>query len=231
METISGILDFLLHFDKHLDGFIQSYGEWTYAILASIIFCETGLVIAPFLPGDTLLFGAGVMAGRGSLNPYALYLLLTAAAICGDHCNYWIGRALGPRVLRSEKSRFFKREHIDHAHRFFERYGVKAVVLARFLPILRTLVPFMAGVGIMNYRSYLFYEFMGANLWVGVCVFAGYLFGGNDFVRDNFSMVIVGIAVFSALPVVIEIIRQRRAAGRARAEAASASGSAPTRAK
>lgn len=212
METIKGLLDFILHFDKHLDQAIVHYGEWTYGILGTIVFVETGLVVMPFLPGDSLLFAAGVFAGRGSLNLWILYAVLITAALCGDNLNYWIGRTVGPKVFKSETSRWLNKHHLERTHAFLERYGGKAIIMARFVPIVRTCMPFVAGVGAMTYRKFLTFSIFAALLWVGVCVTAGYWFGGLPFVRNNFEIVVILIVLISVMPAVIEFIKHKKQA-------------------
>jgi membrane-associated protein len=209
------VIDFILHFDKHLFEFVGLYGKWVYGILFVIVFAETGLVIAPFLPGDSLLFATGALAGAGILNPWLAAGLLIAAAILGDGVNYAVGKYIGPRAFTATQdtslfSRLTNRDHLLKAHAFFERYGGKAVVLGRFVPIVRTFVPFVAGAGAMSYPAFAFYNVAGAFLWVGLCLGAGYLFGNIPVVRDNFTLITLGIVFVSVLPVVIELIRHRR---------------------
>lgn len=210
MEFIQQLIDFILHIDKHLIEIVQDYELWTYAILFLIIFAETGLVVTPFLPGDSLLFAAGAFAARGSLNPFVLFVLLSIAAIIGDTVNYWIGRAIGPRVYERDY-RFLKRKHLDRTHEFYEKYGGKAVILARFMPIVRTFVPFIAGVGAMTYGKFVFYNVVGGIIWIGLFVFAGYFFGNIPAVEHNFTLVVLAIIFLSILPPIIEVVRARRA--------------------
>ena len=211
MEFIKYLIDLFLHLDKHLNEIIQSYGLWTYLILFLIVFCETGLVVTPFLPGDSLLFAAGALAAtEGSpLSVWLLFVLLCVAAIIGDTVNYWIGSYLGPKVFRQEKSRFFKKEYLLRTQRFYEKYGAKTIIIARFVPIIRTFAPFVAGIGSMNYLKFITYNVVGGIIWVTVCLFAGYLFGNLPFVQNNFSLVILAIVFISILPAVIEILRNR----------------------
>jgi membrane-associated protein len=209
MDLITGFIDIFLHLDDHLAAVIEVYGVWTYAILFLIIFAETGLVVTPFLPGDSLLFAAGAFAARGSLSLALLFLLLVVAAILGDTVNYWVGKYLGARL---SDSRWIKKEHLDRTHVFFERYGGKTIVLARFVPIVRTFAPFVAGLGVMTYGAFLFYNVTGALLWVGLCLIAGYLFGGLAVVKENFTLVILAIIAISVMPAVIEVLRSRRQA-------------------
>ncbi len=209
MELLKDALDFFLHLDRHLAEIIGRYGLWTYAILALIIFAETGLVVTPFLPGDSLLFAAGAFAGLGSLDPWVLFILLSAMAIAGDTLNYWVGAWVGPRAFTGEY-RWLRREYLERTHAFFERHGGKTIVLARFVPIVRTFAPFVAGVGTMSYPRFLAYNVFGGILWVGLFVWAGYFFGNLPVVRDNFTLVILAIIAISVLPMVIEVIRARR---------------------
>ena len=214
MEFFSQLLDFVLHLDKHLSALIQSYGLWTYLILFTIIFLETGLVVTPFLPGDSLLFAAGTFASAKALKVHWLFILLGAAAILGDTANYWIGHFIGPRVFHQDKSRFFKREYLDRTHRFYEKYGAETIIIARFVPIIRTFAPFVAGIGRMSYWRFISYNVIGGIGWVALFVFGGYFFGNIPFVRRNFSLVIIAIIIISVLPALFEVVRQRRASRR-----------------
>jgi membrane-associated protein len=211
MDLFSGAFDLILHLDQHLRGLAQTYGAWIYAILFLIVFLETGVVVTPFLPGDSLLFVAGTISAAGELNVHALVLLLIAAAIAGDSLNYSIGRYLGPRVFRFEDSRFFKRAYVDRTHAFFEHHGGKAIILARFVPIIRTYAPFVAGIGAMRYRRFLMFNVTGAVLWVALLTYAGFFFGNLPLVRNNLTAVILGIIVLSVMPAIIEFWRTRRA--------------------
>ena len=208
MEWITHVIDLFLHLDRHLGSLIADYGVWTYLVLFLIVFCETGLVVTPFLPGDSLLFAAGAFGAVGSLDPWRLFLLLGLAAILGDTVNYWIGKAIGPRAFSGEY-RFLKKRHLDRTREFYERHGGKTIVLARFIPIIRTFAPFVAGVAVMTYGRFLAYNIAGGIAWVGVFVFGGYLFGNLPVVRANFSYVIVVIIVLSVLPLVYEIFKER----------------------
>ena len=212
MEYISYFVDLFLHLDKHLAQLVGEYGTWTYLLLFIIVFCETGLVVTPILPGDSLLFAAGAISALESadLNPHLLVVLLTIAAVLGDAVNYQIGRHVGPAVFKRESGRFFKREHLDRTQAFYERYGGKTIIIARFVPIVRTFAPFLAGVGQMNYRHFAVYNISGAILWVVIGVYAGYLFGELEFIKENFSLVIVAIVVISLLPAAFEYWRARR---------------------
>lgn len=211
MEFIKELIDLFLHLDKHLNEIIQDYGLWTYLILFLIVFCETGLVVTPFLPGDSLLFAAGALAAtEGSpLNVGLLFILLTVAAIIGDTVNYWIGSYVGPKVFRQEQSRLFKKAYLVRTQKFYEKYGAKTIIIARFVPIIRTFAPFVAGIGSMNYLKFITYNVVGGIIWVTICLFAGYLFGNLPFVKKNFSLVILAIIFISILPAIIEILRNR----------------------
>jgi membrane-associated protein len=208
MQIVSELVDFILHLDVHLNAIIQNFGIWTYLILFLIIFLETGVVITPFLPGDSLLFAAGSFAALGSLNVWALFILLTLAAILGDTLNYWIGHYIGPRAF-SGNIRFLKKEYLDRTHEFYERHGGKTIILARFIPIIRTFAPFVAGIGAMDYPRFFFFNVTGAILWVSIFIFGGYFFGNLPFVRDNFTIVILAIIVISVLPGVFEFLREK----------------------
>lgn len=208
MEFISDIIDLFLHLDKHLATIIQQYGIWTYLLLFLVIFLETGLVITPFLPGDSLLFAAGTFAGMGVLNVWVLFISLSIAAILGDTVNYWIGHYIGPRAF-SGNIRFLKKEYLDRTHGFYERHGGKTIILARFIPIIRTFAPFVAGIGSMSYGRFITYNVVGGVLWVGIFVFLGYYFGSLEFVRNNFSIVVIAIIVISVLPIIIEFLMSR----------------------
>ncbi len=209
MELIRQLLDILLHLDRHLDTIIQQYGVWTYLILFLIIFCETGLVVTPILPGDSLLFAVGTFAARGALDLGLLLVLLSVAAVAGDTVNYAIGYRVGPQIFRKEGVRFLNREYLDRTHRFYERHGAKTIVIARFVPIIRTFAPFVAGVGRMSYARFVTYNVAGGVGWIAALVLGGYLFGNIPVVRQNFTLVIFAIIVLSILPGVIEFLRQR----------------------
>ncbi len=208
-------LDFILKIDEHLDVMTATYGGWMYGIIFLIVFAETGLVVTPLLPGDSLLFAAGTLCGAGLLNPLIMVVVLLSAAIIGDAVNYSIGRRIGPRVFASHDQtttmhRLLNRDHLDRAHAFFEKHGGKAIVIARFVPIVRTFVPFVAGAGYMSYGSFAFYNVTGAVLWVGSCFGLGYVFGNIPIVKQNFSLVAIIIIVVSVLPVVWEFVKARR---------------------
>ncbi|MCG2608706.1 DedA family protein [Acinetobacter sp. SM34] len=203
------LLDFILHVDAHLLEFITDYGVWIYAILFLIIFVETGLVVMPFLPGDSLLFAAGALAAStGAMNPYVLVILLFAAAVLGDTLNYHIGKFIGPRVFEIE-SRFINKKHLTYTQKFFEKHGGKTIIFARFVPFARTFAPFVAGAGHMNYKYFLSFNVIGAICWVGSFVTLGYLFGNMPIVKDNFTHLIFGIIIISVLPGIIGFIRQK----------------------
>jgi membrane-associated protein len=209
MELIKIFFDILMHLDKHLSMIIQQYGAITYFILFMIIFCETGLVVTPFLPGDSLLFAAGTFAALGALDVTWLFVLLSAAAISGDNVNYWIGHFAGPRIFRKENVRFLNKKHLDRTHEFYQKYGTKAIIIARFMPIVRTFSPFVAGLGRMTYMRFLPFDIMGGLLWISVCIFGGYFFGNIPIVKQNFTIVIFIIIFISILPGVIEFVRHR----------------------
>lgn len=211
MELILSFIDFFLHLDTHLADLIGQYGAWTYLILFVIIFAETGFVVTPFLPGDSLIFAAAALAGLHPevLNPLSIFLLLSFAGILGDSVNYAIGHAVGPRVFR-EDVRFLKREYLDRTHEFFEKHGGKTIILARFMPIIRTFAPFVAGVGAMTYGKFLAYNIVGGVLWVGLFTALGYFFGNIPTVQENFTLVIIAIVILSVLPPIIEVLRSRK---------------------
>lgn len=211
MELIQTFIDLFLHLDQHLTWVFENYGLWTYLILFLIIFCETGLVVTPFLPGDSLLFGVGALAAGSSLNVGWLFILLSIAAIVGDAVNYWIGYKIGSKLLQREDSRFIKKEYIDRTHRFYGKYGGKTIIFARFVPIIRTFAPFVAGIGRMSYWHFAAYNVVGGLVWISSFLYAGYFFGNIPVVKKNFTLVILGIIVVSILPGVIEVIRARRA--------------------
>ena len=215
MGLVTQVIDFVLHIDVHLDTIIHEYGLVTYLLLFVIVFCETGLVVTPFLPGDSLLFATGAFAARGSLSLPVALAVLGAAAILGDTANYWIGAAVGPKVFHRDDVRFLKREHLEQTHRFYERYGGKTIVIARFVPIVRTFAPFVAGIGKMTYGHFLSFNVIGGAAWVLGFVMAGFWFGNIPVVKRNFTFVIFAIIVISVLPAVIEFFRQRARANAA----------------
>ncbi len=211
MEFISYLIDLFLHLDVHLGSIIQEYGAWTYAILFIVIFCETGLVVTPFLPGDSLLFAAGAFAAIGSIDVATVFMLICVAAVIGDTANYAIGKYFGTKAFE-RFPKILKKEYIDKTHRFYEKHGGKTIVLARFVPIVRTFAPFVAGVGHMSYRHFISYNVLGGILWAALFIFGGYFFGNLSFVKSNFSLVIIAIILLSVMPGVFEAIRSRRAA-------------------
>jgi len=211
MELLKTIIDIFLHIDRHFSEIIQNYGLWTYLIMFIIIFLETGLVVTPFLPGDSLLFAAGAFAALGALDMTWLFVILSIAAIGGDTVNYWIGAYVGPKVFHKEKVRFLNREYLDRTHQFYEKYGGKTIIIARFVPIIRTFAPFVAGIGSMTYWKFISYNVIGGVAWIILCTLAGYFFGNLPIVKENFSLVILVIIIISILPGVIEYLRQRMA--------------------
>ena len=208
MELIALFIDILLHLDQHLTLLINQYGVWVYAILFAIIFCETGLVVMPFLPGDSLLFVVGALAATGALDVQLVILLLMAAAFLGDNTNYWIGRFIGPRVFTLE-SRWLNRRHLEKTEAFYEKHGGKTVLFARFLPIFRTFAPFVAGIGHMIYNRFVLFSFLGAIVWINSLVFLGYFFGNIPIVKNNLTVAILGIIVLSLMPGLIHFVREK----------------------
>jgi membrane-associated protein len=204
------MLDLILHLDTHLLALTQQYGTWVYAILFLIIFCETGLVVTPFLPGDSLLFVVGALCGMDALQMEMAIPLLMLAAFCGDNANYWIGRLVGMRLLSGRNARFIKREHIDRTHAYYEKHGGKTILFARFLPIIRTFAPFVAGIGLMRYRLFVLYSALGSLVWIGSLTIAGYLFGNIPLVKNNLTLIVLGIMAITLLPVFVEFLRQRK---------------------
>lgn len=207
------LLDIILHIDTFIDAQLTLWGVWMYVVLFLVIFCETGLVVTPFLPGDSLLFAAAAVAARSGspLNIWVLLFVLVAAAVLGDTANYWIGAKLGPRLLRNPDSKIFKKEYLDKTHAFFERYGGKAIILGRFVPFVRTFAPFLAGVGEMEYRNFLEFNVTGAVAWVGLFVGAGFFFGRIPVVEANLTLVLLGVVVLTTIPIIVEYVRGRRA--------------------
>ena len=209
MDLIHMFIDYFLHLDRHLSVVIQMYGMWTYLILFLIVFCETGLVVTPILPGDSLLFAAGAFAASGALQVQPLFLLLSIAAIGGDTVNYWAGHMIGPKIFQQEKIRFMKKEYLDRTHEFYERHGGKTIILARFIPIIRTFAPFVAGIGRMTYLHFISYNVVGGIAWIALFIFGGYFFGNISVVKEHFTLVILAIIFISILPGIIEFARQR----------------------
>ncbi len=210
MELLEKILDIALHLDRYLSAVIQQYGLWTYAILFLVIFIETGFVVMPFLPGDSLLFAAGTFAALKALNVGWLILLLSAAAIIGDTVNYWVGRRVGPKVFCKEDARFFKKEYLDRTHAFYEKHGGKTIIIARFVPIIRSFAPFVAGIGRMSYGRFLAFNVVGGIGWVVLLVGAGYFFGTIPVVKENYSIAVLAIIAISTVPIVVEYLKHRR---------------------
>jgi membrane-associated protein len=211
MEWLIDLFNLFMHIDEHLKTIIENYGVWTYALLFMIIFCETGLVVTPFLPGDSLLFAAGTFAALGSLNLVWLLVLLMIAAIVGDTVNYWIGHYVGERAFEGHIP-LVKKEHLERTQKFYERYGGKTIIIARFVPIIRTFAPFVAGIGSMNYSRFIVYNVVGGMLWVTIFVLGGYFFGNLPVVQENFGLVVVVIIIISVLPMLIEVVKHRLAA-------------------
>src|SRR3954470_22542183 len=210
MELLGTLWDLVVHLDAHLESFVAQHGAWVYALLFAIVFCETGLVVTPFLPGDSLLFVAGAIAATGGINVHLLAVLLMLAAILGNTVNYSIGYWLGPRVFQWQQSRWFNRRALDRAHAFYERHGGKTIVVTRFVPILRTFAPFVAGIGQMTYIRFTAYNVVGAVLWVGSLLYAGYWCGNVPLVKDNLTIVIFGIIGLSLVPLAVEYFRHRK---------------------
>jgi len=210
MELIQQFFNIFVHLDKYLELIIRDYGLWTYLILFLIVFCETGLVVTPFLPGDSLLFATGALAATTSLEVGWLLGLLSLAAIAGDTANYWIGNLVGPRVFSGKVSRFLNREHLERTHGFYEKHGGKTIIIARFMPIIRTFAPFVAGVGSMNYARFIVYNIVGGIAWVAIFIVGGFLFGNIPMVKRNFTLVIMVIIVVSVMPGIVEFVRHRR---------------------
>jgi len=208
LELVKNFMDFFLHLDVHLGQAIQTYGSHIYGLLFVIVFCETGLVVTPILPGDSLLFTAGTFAALGDLKVWLLWGLICAAAVLGDTVNYWVGHIIGPRAFTMD-TWFLRKKYLDQTHEFFERYGGKTIIIARFVPIVRTFAPFVAGVGSMTYPRFLSYNVIGGVMWVTVCIFSGFFFGSIPVVKRNFTIVLLGIIFVSVLPTLVEYLRQR----------------------
>jgi len=211
VEFLVHFIQIVLHLDQYLAVLIQNYGNWVYLILFLIIFCETGLVITPFLPGDSLLFVSGTLAAAGMMDIQTVMLLLMLASFSGDNSNYWIGRIVGPKVFSRDGSRLLNRKHLDKTHAFYAQHGGKTVLIARFLPIIRTFAPFVAGIGQMAYRRFVAYSFFGAISWIGFFVLGGYFFGNLPFVKQNLTLMIFGIIILSLMPGLVGYLRHRKA--------------------
>jgi len=209
LEFVQNLIEIFLHLDVHLGELTAQYGTFTYAILFFVIFAETGFVFTPFLPGDSLLFAMGTLAALGSLNVYFCFFLVVAAALTGDNVNYWVGHFLGIKILKNNSGRFIKKEYLEKTGAYFEKYGGKTIIIARFVPIVRTFTPFTAGIGRMNYFKFISYSIAGALLWSGLLVFLGYYFGNLPFIKENFSLAILAVIFISILPAIIEIIRAK----------------------
>lgn len=209
MEYLAQFIDLFVHLDKHLSAIIQAYGTFTYVILFLVVFCETGLVVTPFLPGDSLLFAAGTFAATGAFDVTTLFILLFCATLCGDNVNYWVGYHIGPKIFHRENVRFLNKKYLDRTHAFYEKHGGKAIIIARFMPIIRTFTPFVAGIGRMTYLKYLAYCVTGALLWVTTFVVGGYLFGNIPVIKQNFTIVIFAIILISIMPGIITYIRHK----------------------
>lgn len=205
-------IDFILNINEHLATMVTLYGVWVYAILFLIIFAETGLVVTPFLPGDSLLFATGaIAASTGALDPVLCGVIIIVAAFCGDNVNYWVGRTIGPKIFNKDDSVFFKRAHLEKTQSFYDKYGSRTVIMARFVPIVRTFAPFVAGIGKMHYPKFIAYSAVGSLLWVVICLGAGVMFGEMEIVQKNFELVVLGIIAISVLPMAIEILKAKLA--------------------
>jgi len=210
VELLTGFVDVVLHLDRHMQWLVANYGAWIYLILFAIVFCETGLVVMPFLPGDSMLFVAGTLAAAGDMYIHGLFAVLATASFLGDNTNYWIGRYIGPHAFKREGSRLLNPAHLERTQRFYDRHGAKTIFFARFIPIIRTFAPFVAGIGHMRYGRFLFYSFSGSIAWVGSLSYAGYYFGNMPAVKENLSLVILGIVLLSISPGIVEYLRHRR---------------------
>lgn len=212
MDGLFYIVEFILHLDESLYGIIQNYGLWTYLLLFIIVFCETGLVVTPFLPGDSLIFAAGALSAMGSLNVVAFFMTFFVAAVVGDAVNYFIGKIIGKTILEKGKNKFVKKEYIIKAHKFYEKHGAMTIVIGRFIPIIRTFVPFVAGMGEMNFPKFIIYNIFGGLMWVGLFITGGFLFGNIPIIKDNFTFVLIAIIIISVLPGIIVVLKERKSA-------------------
>ena len=210
LDPVLALIDFILHIDVHLTEIVERYGAWTYGVLTAIVFAETGLVVTPFLPGDSLLFATGALAATGVLDVWLVFALLTVAAIAGDAVNYWTGSYFGTKLFDG-RIPYLKQEHLDRTHAFYEKYGGKAIVIARFVPIVRTVAPFVAGCGQMTYTRFALYNVLGALLWISTMLFGGYLFGNIPIVKENFGLVVIAIIIASLVPVMMQFVKRRPA--------------------
>jgi membrane-associated protein len=217
MDPISWLIQYILHLDTNLADLIGQYGVWVYVFLFLIVFCETGLVVFPFLPGDSLIFAAGALAAMGSFDVWILFIVFASAAIIGDTLNYWLGHYFGPRLFKRDDSRIFRKDYLDKAHTFYERHGAETIVLARFVPIIRTFAPFVAGMGTMNYRKFIIYNILGALMWVTIFLSMGYLVGNHPFVQENFGLVLIAMILISFVPMAVEVGLEWRRAKKTRA--------------
>lgn len=210
MKFIGTLINVILHLDKYLNIIIQNYGAWTYALIFIIIFCETGLVVTPFLPGDSIIFATGALASIGMLNVFALFIIYFIAAVAGDTVNYHIGKKIGKDILEKKSTKFINKEYLKKAHHFYEKHGSMTIVLGRFIPIIRTFVPFVAGIGEMRYSEFIIYNMLGGFLWVTLFLGGGYFFGGLPFIKQHFSFVVIAIVIISVIPAIIAFIREKR---------------------
>lgn len=213
MNIVGNLINVILHLDKYLNVILQNYGMWTYAIIFLIIFCETGLVITPFLPGDSILFATGAIASMGSLDIFTLFIVFYIAAVVGDTANYYIGKKIGSKILEKEDIKYINKEYLNKAHRFYEKNGSMTIVLGRFIPIIRTFVPFVAGVGEMKYSKFIAYNMIGGFLWVSIFLWGGFFFGNLPFIKHNFSYILIAIIVISLIPAVVTFIKERKNEG------------------
>lgn len=210
MEILKEILNFFLHLDTYLDVIIKDFGIWSYLILFLIVFVETGVVVFPFLPGDSLIFACAALAAKGTFNPVLLFVVLLSASIIGDNTNYHIGKFIGPKIFKKDSNKFFNKEHLEKTHKFYEKHGGKAVIFAKFMPIIRTFSPFVSGIGAMSYAKFLLFDIIGSTLWVGIFIFLGYFFGNIPVVKHNFEFVIFGIIGVSLLPAIVGYLKSKQ---------------------